>query len=139
MKKKLKFLIVASNFYPKITNSMTNEASLYLDSLNYKYDLFRVNGSLEIPVLISILIDKKKYDAVIAIGCIIRGQTSHYDFICGNIVSSLLNLSIAKSLPISNAILNCENMNQAKERSSKKKNRAIEAVDAALSVLNNLR
>ena len=138
MKKKLKFLIVASNFYPKITGAMVKETSTYLSSLKYNYELFRVNGSLEIPVLISILIKKNKYDGVIAIGCIIRGQTSHYDFICGSIVSALLNLSIEKSIPISNAILNCENINQAKERSSKKKNRARESVDAALSVLQNL-
>ena len=138
MKKKLKFLIVASNFYPKITDSMTIEASNYLNSLKHKYDIFRVNGSLEVPVLISILLKKNKYDCVIAIGCIIRGQTSHYDFICGNIVSALLNLSIDKSIPISNAILNCENISQAKERSSKNKNRSKEAVDAALSVIQNL-
>ena len=138
MKKKLNFLIVASSFYPKITDSMTKEASSYISSLNHKYDLFRVNGSLEIPILISILLKKNKYDGVIAIGCIIRGQTSHYNFICGNIVSSLLNLSIKKSVPISNAILNCENISQAKERSSRKKNRSKEAVDAALSVIQYL-
>ena len=56
MKKKLKFLIVASNFYPKITGAMVKETSTYLSSLKYNYELFRVNGSLEIPVLISILI-----------------------------------------------------------------------------------
>jgi len=138
MNKKFKFLIVSSSFYPKITNSMNKEAINYLESLNHKYELFQVQGSLEVPTLISILLNKKKFDAVIAIGCIIRGKTSHYDFICGSIVSSLLNLSIEKSIPISNSILNCENMRQAIERSSKKKNRAKEAVEAALSVLNNI-
>ena len=138
MNKNFKFLIVSSGFYPKITNSMNKEAINYLEALNHKYELFQVQGSLEVPTLISILLNKKKFDAVIAIGCIIRGKTSHYDFICGSIVSSLLNLSIEKSIPISNAILNCENMRQAIERSSKKKNRAKEAVEAALSVLNNI-
>ena len=138
MKKKLRFLIVSSSFYPKITNTMNNEAIKYLYQLDHKYELFQVQGSLEVPVLISILLSKKKYDAVIAIGCIIRGKTSHYDFICGNIVSSLLKLSIKKSIPISNAILNCENMKQATERCSGKKNRAKEAIDAALSVLKNI-
>ena len=138
MNKNFKFLIVSSGFYPKITNSMNKEAINYLEALNHKYELFQVQGSLEVPTLISILLNKKKFDAVIAIGCIIRGKTSHYDFICGSIVSSLLNLSISNSIPISNSILNCENMRQAIERSSKKKNRAKEAVEAALSVLNNI-
>ena len=138
MKKKLKFLIVSSSFYPKITNTMNQEAIKYLNLLNHNYELFQVQGSLEVPTMISILLSKKKYDAAVAIGCIIRGKTSHYDFICGNIVSSLLDLSIKKSIPISNAILNCENMNQATERCSGKKNRAKESIDAALSVLKNL-
>ena len=117
---------------------MNQEAIKYLKKFNHNYELFQVQGSLEVPTMISILLSKKKYDAVVAIGCIIRGKTSHYDFICGNIVSSLLNLSIKKSIPISNAILNCENMTQATERCSGKKNRAKESVDAALSVLKNL-
>ena len=139
MKKKLKFLVVASNFYPKITDVMVEETLTYLNSLKHSHEIFRVNGSLEIPVLISILLKKNKYDGVIAIGCIIRGQTGHYDFICGNIVLSLLNLSIKNALPISNAVLNCENISQAKERSSGKKNRSKDAVDAALSVIHNLK
>ena len=117
---------------------MNQEAIKYLKKLNHNYELFQVQGSLEVPTMISILLSKKKYDAVVAIGCIIRGKTSHYDFICGNIISSLLNLSIKKSIPISNAILNCENMTQATERCSGKMNRAKESVDAALSVLKNL-
>ena len=96
MKKKLKFLIVSSSFYPKITNSMNKKAIEHIEKLGHKYELFHVQGSLEVPVLISILLKKNKFDAVIAIGCIIRGKTSHYDFICGNIVLSLLNLSIEK-------------------------------------------
>ena len=117
---------------------MNHEAIDYIKKLNHNYELFQVQGSLEVPTLISILLSQKKYDAVIAIGCIIRGKTSHYDFICGNIVSSLLDLSIKKSVPISNAILNCENMKQASERCVGKKNRAKEAINAALSVLKNI-
>ena len=127
------FKLLSKNY--KYNESGSNK---YFKKLNHNYELFQVQGSLEVPTMISILLSKKKYDAVVAIGCIIRGKTSHYDFICGNIVSSLLNLSIKKSIPISNAILNCENMSQATERCSAKKNRAKESVDAALSILKNL-
>ena len=136
MKKKYNFLIVTSNFYPKITASLEKEATTYIKSKNYKYEIFRVKGSLEVPTKISIMLDKKKYDAVIALGCIIKGNTDHYEFISQAITNTLLSLSVSKKIPISNAILVCRNMKQALERSSKKINRAKEAVKAAISVLN---
>ena len=137
MSKQYKFLIVASNFYPKITNGLLNGAITELKKRNYKYDLFKVNGSLEIPVQISILLKKKKYDAVIAVGCIIKGKTDHYEFIANAITNSLLAISIEKRVPVSNTVLTCTTLKQASDRSSKKLNRAKEAVLAALSVLNN--
>ena len=136
MNKKYNFLIVTSNFYPKITASLEKEATTYIKSKNYKYEIFRVQGSLEVPTKISIMLDKKKYDAVIALGCIIKGNTDHYEFISQAITNTLLSLSVSKKIPISNAILVCRNMKQALERSSKKINRAKEAVKAAISVLN---
>ena len=136
MKKKYNFLIVTSNFYPKITASLEKEATTFIKSKNYKYEIFRVQGSLEVPTKISIMLDKKKYDAVIALGRIIKGNTDHYEFISQAITNTLLSLSVSKKIPISNAILVCRNMKQALDRSSKKINRAKEAVKAAMSVLN---
>ena len=136
MKKKYNFLIVTSNFYPKITASLEKEAITCIKSMKCKYEIFRVQGSLEVPTKISIMLDKKKYDAVIALGCIIKGNTDHYEFISQAITNTLLSLSVSKKIPISNAILVCRNMKQALERSSKKINRAKEAVKAAMSVLN---
>ena len=137
MTKKYKFLIVASTFYPKITEGLLNGAVTELKRLKFKYDLFRVNGSLEIPVQISILLKRKKYDAVIAVGCIIKGQTDHYEFIANAITNSLLSISVENRIPISNTVLTCSSVKQANERSSKKLNRAREAVLAAISVLKN--
>ena len=137
MTKKYKFLIVASTFYPKITEGLLNGAVTELKRLKFKYDLFRVNGSLEIPVQISILLKRKKYDAVIAVGCIIKGQTDHYEFIANAITNSLLSISVENRIPVSNTVLTCSNIKQATERSSKKLNRGREAVLAAISVINN--
>ena len=136
MKKKYNFLIVTSNFYPKITTSLEKEAITCIKSMKCKYEIFRVQGSLEVPTKISIMLDKKKYDAVIALGCIIKGNTDHYEFISQAITNTLLSLSVSKKIPISNAILVCRNMKQALDRSSKKINRAKEAVEAAISVLD---
>ena len=137
MNKKYKFLIVASNFYPKITDGLVNGAITELRKYEYNYDIFRVNGSLEIPVQISILLKKKNYDAVVALGCIIKGKTDHYEFIGNAITNSLLSISVNNKIPISNAVLTCSNLKQATERSSKKLNRARDAVIAAISVLEN--
>ncbi len=138
MSKKYKFLIVASYFYPKITDGLLRGAISELDNNKHTYDVYKVSGSLEIPVQISILLKKKKYDAVIAVGCIIKGKTDHYEFIANAITNSLLSISVDNRIPVSNTVLTCTSLKQAKERSSKKLNRAKEAVLAALSVLKNL-
>ncbi len=137
MTKKYKFLIVASNFYPKITEGLLNGAITELKRLKFNYDVFRVNGSLEIPVQIAILLKRKKYDAVIAVGCIIKGKTDHYEFIANAITNALLSISVKNRIPVSNTVLTCSSIKQATERSSKKINRAKEAVLAAISVLKN--
>ena len=137
MSKQYKFLIVASTFYPKITNGLLNGAITELQKRKFKYDVFKVNGSLEIPVKISILLKKKKYDAVIAVGCIIKGKTDHYEFIANAITNSLLSISVNHRIPVTNTVLTCSSLKQATDRSSKKLNRAREAVLAALSVLKN--
>lgn len=137
MSKRYKFLIVASTFYPKITNGLLSGAITELKKRKFYYEIFRVNGSLEIPVQISILLNKKKYDAVIAVGCIIKGKTDHYEFIANAITNSLLQMSVDKRIPVLNSILTCTSLKQATERSQKKINRAKEAVLAAISVLNN--
>ena len=136
-KKDYKFLIVASDFYPEITKNLVSEARTHCKKLNVKNEIFFVNGSLEIPTLISMKIRKKKYDAVVALGCIIRGKTKHFDLIASAITDSLLQLSITNAIPVTNAVLTCDNMKQAAIRSSKKMNRSKEAIDSALSILKN--
>ena len=135
--KKYKFLLVAADFYPEITLNLLKGAQQYLKKNGHKFDITFTKGSLEIPTKISMNLKKRKYDAVVAIGCIIKGKTDHYDFIANAITKTLLELSIQNNLPISNSILTCRNIKQAKERSSKKLNRAKEAVEAAIAVLQD--
>ena len=137
MSKKLNFLIVCSDFYKDITDTMIATAKNYLDKKDFIYEIKRVNGSFEVPILISMLDDKliKKYDGIIALGCIIRGETRHFDFISSSIIDRLLSLSINKKIPIGNGILTCENMDQVKKRYERK---PIETIEAIISVLRNL-
>tara|TARA_A100001011_G_scaffold370795_1_gene427480 strand:- start:3433 stop:3843 length:411 start_codon:yes stop_codon:yes gene_type:complete len=135
--KKYKFLLVASNFYPEITLNLLNGAQKYLKKNGHTFETTFTKGSLEVPTKISMKLNKQKYDAVVAIGCIIKGETDHYDFIANAITKTLLELSIQNKLPICNSILTCKNIKQANERSSKKLNRAKEAVEAAIAVLED--
>ena len=137
MKRKLNFLIVCADFYEDIANTMIDKAKSYLDQKKFSYEINRVKGSFEIPILISMLDDEtiNNYDGIIALGCIVRGETKHFDFISSSIIDKILSLSVRKKIPIGNAILTCENMNQVEERFKEK---PIEAIDAVISILRNL-
>ena len=132
-------LIVYSDYYKDISKSLLKGSVNILKKNNIKYELYRIDGSFEIPQLINIKLKSKKYCAALALGCIIKGQTPHFDFISSSISNSIMDLSIKYSLPIANGVLNCLNKKQAKLRSSSKKNKGAEAAKALLSVLKYLK
>lgn len=135
---KKKGLIVVSNYYENISKNLINGCKEILKKHSHQFDVKIVNGSLEIPTLISINIKKKKYNFFIALGCIIKGKTPHFDFISEAITKSLLDLSIANNIPVTNGIITSLNYTQAKERSSKNRNKGKEAALAAISLLKNI-
>ena len=129
----MKICIVISNFYPNISKLLKAGAITKLGKHNYK--IIYVPGTFEIPVIISNLINK--YDAFIALGCIIKGKTSHYHHLCTSVVNSISDLSVKSKKPIGNGILTCDNIKQALIRANpNKKNKGGEAAEAVLSVLN---
>ena len=135
---KKKGLIVVSNYYEDISKNLINGCKEILKKHSHQFDVKIVNGSLEIPTLISINIKKKKYNFFIALGCIVKGKTPHFDFISEAITKSLLDLSIANNIPVTNGIITSLNYTQAKERSSKNRNKGKEAALAAISLLKNI-
>jgi len=137
MTKKLNFLIICADFYEDIADVMIDKATKYLDQKEYSYEVSRVNGSFEIPILISMYDNAKiqEYDGIITLGCIIRGETKHFNFISSSVIDGIMSLSINKKIPIGNGILTCENMGQVKTRYEKK---PVETIDAVISVLRNL-
>lgn len=135
---KKKGLIVVSNYYEDISKNLVNGCEAILKKNNCQFDVKTVSGSLEIPTLISINIKKKKYNFFIALGCIIKGKTPHFDFISDAITRSLLDLSIINNKPVTNGIITALNYTQAKERSSKIRNKGKEAALAVISLLNNI-
>ena len=126
---KKKYLIVIADYYKDIARGLLNSAITRLPKSNLIKTIY-VPGVFEIPVTISKNINK--YDAFLALGCVIKGQTPHFEFISRASTDAIMKLSIEKKKPIGNGIITCLNMRQAIAR--KKKGR--EAAQAVISVLS---
>ena len=126
---KKKFLIINANYYSDISSGLLNSAlALIPRTCNFK--VINVPGVFEIPVTISKNI--KKFDAFIALGCVIKGETPHFDFISQAATNAIMKLSIDFKKPIGNGIITCLNINQANAR----KKKGAEAANAVLSILS---
>tara|TARA_E500000178_G_scaffold120628_1_gene120667 strand:+ start:57 stop:470 length:414 start_codon:yes stop_codon:yes gene_type:complete len=131
-----KICIVASKYYVDIINMLINGANdaIRNHKKKFKTKIIYVPGVFEIPYAISK--NLKRYDAFIALGCVIKGETPHFDFISKSSIDSIMKLSIENKKPIGNGILTCLNKDQALERADKsKKNKGREAADAAIELL----
>ena len=135
----MKICIVVANYYPKISKELVKGAIRILKKNNlFKYKKISAPGIFEIPVIITRNI--KNYDAFIALGCVIKGKTPHFNFISSATTNAIMQISITHQKPIGNGILNCLNINQALKRSDvKNKDKGGEAAKAVLSVLGILK
>ena len=127
---KNKILIVVANYYKDISDQMLN-STIKFSNKKLKCKIIEVPGIFEIPVMISKNI--KKYDGIIALGCVIKGETPHFEFISTATTDAIMSLSIEHKKPIGNGIITCLNMKQAEARS---KTKGIEAAKAVISVLS---
>ena len=132
----MKVCIIASDFYPKISKLLIKGAVSKLEKNKISnYQIISVSGTFEIPVVVSNLIDQ--YDAFIALGCVIKGQTPHFHYLCSSVINALVDLSIESKKPIGNGILTCNNKKQADRRADpNKKNKGGDAADTVISVFN---
>ena len=132
MKKKI--LIVISNYYEEIGNNLLEGSISELKTNKIAYQIIYAPGCFEIPFLISKNI--KKYDAFIALGCVIRGETYHFDLIANECARKIMDISNYFLKPIGFGILTCDNIKQAKIRSDvRKKNKGKEAALACIKLL----
>ena len=123
------FLIVIANYYEDISLGLLNSALNIIPKSN-KIKIIKVPGVFEIPVTISKNI--KKYDGFLALGCVIKGETPHFDFISQASTNAIMDLSIKNKKPIGNGIITCLNKRQAKAR----KKKGAEAANAVISILS---
>tara|TARA_Y100001970_G_scaffold267375_1_gene357342 strand:- start:5149 stop:5535 length:387 start_codon:yes stop_codon:yes gene_type:complete len=127
MKKKI--LIVSANYYDNVARSLISSAINELNKFA-KIDIIKVPGVFEIPITIVKKI--KKYDGFLALGCVIQGETPHFEFISKSSIDAIMKISVNYKKPIGNGILTCLNKKQAQARGKK----GAEAARAVKSILS---
>ena len=130
-----KFLIIEARFYNDILESLVEGAIEKLQLSGFEYERLQVPGALEIPAAIAIAADTSFFLGFVALGCIIRGETSHYDIVSNESARGLMYLSIEKKLAIGNGIITVENREQAWDRARVSiKNKGGDAALAAIKM-----
>ncbi len=129
-------LIVESRYYEDVAEMLFDAVCYELKENNFNYKTIEVLGALEIPILIAKAIKEDIYDGYIALGCVIRGETSHYDIVSSVSAKSLSELAIKHEIPITNGILTVDNKQQALYRADKyKKNVGGHAAKACINLI----
>jgi 6,7-dimethyl-8-ribityllumazine synthase len=109
-------LLVAAPFYRGIADNLIGGARAVLDSIGAKHELIEVPGSLEVPVAIRLAAETGAWEGFVALGCVIRGETSHYDLVCNESARGITLLAVERGLAIGNGIITVENREQAEAR-----------------------
>lgn len=136
MTDKPRILIIAAPFYEDITEQLVEGALAELADKGADADVFEVPGAFEIPGVIAMAeTADNPYDGYIALGCVIRGETSHYDYVCGESARGLMDLSL-KGVALGYGILTVENIRQARVRAHiDQKNKGKDAAEACLTMI----
>ena len=132
----VRILIVEARFYPEIADEMLLGARAALDAAGARHETVTVPGALEIPIAIRRCLGQA--DGFVALGCVIRGETSHYDIVAGESARGLMTLGIESGIAIGNGILTCDNWDQAMARAKVdgEHNKGGGAANACLSLLS---
>ncbi len=142
MTSKPSVLLIVSPYYTEITDELVKGAITELESRGCAYERIDVPGALEIPIALALAVKAKqigarqKHQGCVAVGCVIRGETSHYDVVAGESAHGLIKLGMEFGIPIGNAILTVDTREQARVRAEDSgKNKGGDAVRACLSLL----
>jgi 6,7-dimethyl-8-ribityllumazine synthase len=116
----VRILIVESRYYEEIAMMLLDGATRALEAAHAGYEVITVPGALEIPQAIALAVEAEReaYAGVVALGCVIRGETSHYDIVAGESARALTDLSIARGIPVGNGILTVDTLDQARARAA---------------------
>ena len=131
-----KILIIEARFYDHINDMLVEGAQSYLKEQGCKVEIVTLPGALEIPSALSFAAQSGKYDAFVVLGCVIRGETGHYDVVVNESARGVYGVALANDLAVGNGILTVENEAQAITRADpKQKNKGADAAEACLNLL----
>ena len=137
-----KFAIVISRFNEFVTEKLLDGClqTLINNGIERKQiDVVKVPGTFEVPTAVKNLLDFKKYNSIICLGCVIRGETSHYDHLCTAVSNELCRLGSESGVPVIFGILTCENVGQAMDRvGGSRGNKGSESALAAIEMISVL-
>jgi 6,7-dimethyl-8-ribityllumazine synthase len=136
-------MVIEARYYEHISDHLLKGATQAIERFGASYEIYTVPGALEIPSGIRYAVRsmdyftaRRRFDGYVALGCVIRGETSHYDVVCQESARGLYQLALQYTLAIGNGILTCENEDQALERARPdRKNKGGEAADACLNLI----
>jgi 6,7-dimethyl-8-ribityllumazine synthase len=140
-----RILVVEARYYDGIADALLAGVRQAVAAAQAEMDLITVAGALEIPAMIAIALDEaaargRPYDAAVALGCVIRGETGHYDIVAGESARALMDLSVARRIPLGNGILTVETEAQAWARARvEEMNKGGAAAEAALGMVRIMR
>ncbi len=136
MAKPPRVLIVEARFYADITDELVRGALAALDAAGAAHERVAVPGAFEVPAAIGFAIDGGKYDGYVALGCVIRGETTHYDYVCGESARGINHLAITRGAAIGYGILTCDSRDQAWARAAVDgRNKGRDAAEACLAMI----
>jgi len=136
-----RILVVEGRYYDEIADELLAGAKRALDAAKVDYDVATVPGALEVPQAIALALDaaakrKAPYDGAVALGCVIRGETSHYDIVAGESARALMDVGIARGVAVGNGILTVDRVTQARVRASREgQDKGGSAARAALALV----
>lgn len=131
-----RILIATSRYYEHITRELEAGVAETLEGEDVTAEIIEVPGAFEVPGIIAMAADSGRYDGYIALGCVIRGETSHYEYVCGESARGLMHLAVERRLAIGYGILTVENEQQALVRADRKqKNKGRDAAIACLEMI----
>ena len=129
-------LVISARFYTEISSELEAGALRELEARGATYEIVAVPGAFEIPGVIRFALESKKYDGFVALGCVIRGETTHYDYVCGESARGLMDLTLEHNAAIGYGILTVENEEQAWVRADMTQgNKGADAVIACLRMI----
>lgn len=129
-------LIVEARFYPDVADELARGAIAALEEASATYERLAVPGAFEIPAAIRFAVESVRYDGYVALGCIIRGETSHYEHICAENARGLNEVALRYLVAIGYGVLTCDNREQAWARASVDgKNKGRDVAEACLAMI----